>query len=523
MPTKTPYPIGDIAVDRQSTRDETNGRDWHMPGAQNVRFLAVSGQLWIGDTSQWYDFTLVEYHVYIDEVSWLIFSVLGGSSETEFDAHFWKSLNPNRKDHWDFHRLPWVTPKSRYDVSRPYEDFVLPIFDTFGTTLRTQHPFANQWTHVRVHQHAAAVFAEEKVCFLLPLIVQSHKLLPDTPVFWKNDDDTIPLYRTTMWLNQQTVEYLASTGEWYPSELRSELQPRIEACRGQQQPRKQPPDPPKPHRWQEVAHPATQGTSQTTAAAVPASQAPKESQKSPRQEAQKDQQYMQMSKKFAQLIANAPKVTDALAQAAQASTSTTQQQSTESPKKTATTEPQDSVAKNGEKSTVKAQQLTEARPEPPAVPETKTAADEQDAPGTGESSLPSGSKVTAQKHDEQAHTPTQEDPGGRNDEEPPVGASPTSSHTDSSQTMKTSPADDNSPEEPHASASPIAVEDADLPTLKSMKRETKNELAELATKMCHLQGRLECLNKRIKTVQSDKGKVSTSSSPTPDIEMEVVD
>ena len=140
-----------------------------------------------------------------------------------------------------------MTSKDKYDVSRPYEDFVLPIFDTYGTTLRTQHPFANQWTHVRVHQHAAAVFAEEKkVCFLLPLIVQSHKLLPDTPVFWKNDDDTIPLYRTTMWLNQQTVEYLASTGEWYPSELRSELQPRIEACRGHQQPRKQPPDPPKP-------------------------------------------------------------------------------------------------------------------------------------------------------------------------------------------------------------------------------------------------------------------------------------
>ena len=96
-----------------------------MPGAQNVRFLAVSGQLWIGDTSLWYDFTLVEYHVYIDEVSWLIFSVLGGASETEFDTHFWKSLNTNRKDHWDFHKLAWVTTKNKYDVSRPYEDFVL--------------------------------------------------------------------------------------------------------------------------------------------------------------------------------------------------------------------------------------------------------------------------------------------------------------------------------------------------------------------------------------------------------------
>ena len=157
-----PFPVGDITADRQSTRDETNGRNWHMPGAQNVRFLAVSGQIWIGDTPLWYDFTLVEYHVYIDEVSWLIFSVLGGASETEFEPYFWKTLSQNRKDHWDFHKVAWVASKEKYDVSRPYEDFVLPIFDTFGNTLRTQHPFANQWTHVRVHQHAAAVFAERE-------------------------------------------------------------------------------------------------------------------------------------------------------------------------------------------------------------------------------------------------------------------------------------------------------------------------------------------------------------------------
>ena len=98
-----------------------------MPGAQNVRFLAVSGQIWIGDTPLWYDFTLVEYHVYIDEVSWLIFSVLGGASETEFEPHFWNTLNQKRKDHWDFHKVAWSPSKSKYDVSRPYEDFVLPI------------------------------------------------------------------------------------------------------------------------------------------------------------------------------------------------------------------------------------------------------------------------------------------------------------------------------------------------------------------------------------------------------------
>ena len=85
----------------------------------------------VGDTPLWYEFTLIEYHVYIDEVSWLIFSVLGGASENEFEPHFFKTLNQNRKDTWDFQKLAWLTSKEKYDVARPYEDFVLPIFDTY--------------------------------------------------------------------------------------------------------------------------------------------------------------------------------------------------------------------------------------------------------------------------------------------------------------------------------------------------------------------------------------------------------
>ena len=486
-----------------------------MPAAQDVRFLAVSGQIWIGDTPLWYEFTLVEYQVYIDEVSWLIFSVLGGASETEFEPHFFKTLNPSRKDTWDFQKVAWLTSRNKYDVARPYEDFVLPIFDTYGNTLRTQRPFANPWTHVRVHQHAAAVFAEEKkICFMLPLIVQNHQLLPTTPVFWKNDDETIPLYRTTMWLNQQTVEWLANTGEWYPSELRSELLDR-------QQPRKQPPDPPKPTRWQAVTHPATHGASPSTGAAEPPNQTLNESKKSPRQEAQKDQQYLLLAKKFAQMIAHAPQAADAPNRNEQASTSTTQQHPIESPKEIATTEPQESVANDGKKSTVKAQQLAEARPEPP--PLSKTVAEVQDAPGTGKSSLSSDSKMTAQTLDEHSNTPAQGEPTDRDEEKPQEEASPTSSPTESSETMKTSAADNRPSEQPRASEYPTAVDEADLPTLKSMRKETKNKMAVLATEMYHLQGNLDCLNKRIKTVQSDKGKASTSTSPSPDIEMEVVD
>ena len=221
------------------------------------------------------------------------------------------------------------------------------------------------------------------------------------------------------------------------------------------------------------------------------------------------------------MIAHAPQAADAPNRNEQASTSTTQQQPIESPKEIATTAPQESVANDGKKSTVKAQQLAGARPEPP--PLSQTVAEVQDAPGTGKSSLSSDSKMTAQTLDEHSNTPAQGEPTNRDEEKPQEEASPTSSPTESSETMKTSAADNRPSEQPRASEYPTAVDEADLPTLKSMRKETKNKMAVLATEMYHLQGHLDCLNKRIKTVQSDKGKASTSTSPSPDIEMEVVD
>ena len=104
------------------------------------------------------------------------------------------------------------------------------------------------------------------------------------------------------------------------------------------------------------------------------------------------------------------------------------------------------MASDGQKSTVKAQQLAETRPEPPPVP--KTVADVQDAPGTGKSSRSSDSKVTAQKLDEHCNTPAQGEPTGRDEEKPQKEASPTSSPTESSETMKTSVADNRPSEKP---------------------------------------------------------------------------
>ena len=61
---------------------------WDMPAASSVRFLAVRGTIWVGDCHTTYNFTLVEYHLHIDELPWILFSTLADSLETEFDPAF---------------------------------------------------------------------------------------------------------------------------------------------------------------------------------------------------------------------------------------------------------------------------------------------------------------------------------------------------------------------------------------------------------------------------------------------------
>ena len=76
MPKSTPFPSGPIAVADQDLLDMSAGMNWDMRDASNVRFLAVRGTIWVGDCQTTYNFTLVEYQLYIDEVPWLIFSTL---------------------------------------------------------------------------------------------------------------------------------------------------------------------------------------------------------------------------------------------------------------------------------------------------------------------------------------------------------------------------------------------------------------------------------------------------------------
>ena len=113
----------------------------------------------------------------------------------------------------------------------------MSIFDDRAHTIRVVRPFVWRDTYLKVHPNGAAVFAEDKrLAFFLPLIIEAHGLLPATPLFWTNDDKTIPLYRTTLWLHASTIQWIADTGEPYPPELRDEIQPRLNKLRTPQTP-----------------------------------------------------------------------------------------------------------------------------------------------------------------------------------------------------------------------------------------------------------------------------------------------
>ena len=93
-----PYPAGNIAVVDARLQDISGGMQWNMQDAEDIRFLAVSGTITVGASRARYDFTLVEYHLHIDEVPWLIFSTLNNALELEFTAEFWDIVNKNRKE-----------------------------------------------------------------------------------------------------------------------------------------------------------------------------------------------------------------------------------------------------------------------------------------------------------------------------------------------------------------------------------------------------------------------------------------
>ena len=186
----------------------------------------------IGDTPLYYQFTLVKYHMYIDTVPWTIFTTLDEALAKEFDNQFFYTLNRRRRERWGFLDVAWRHNADDYDVDTPYSDVRLSIFDTYGHTRKVVKPFQYNYDFLRVHVNGAAVYAENaELAFLLPLIVDAHRLLPAVPIFWDNEDGSIALHRSSMWMHLDTITWLAKTGEPYPEALHTVIEPHIQAVR----------------------------------------------------------------------------------------------------------------------------------------------------------------------------------------------------------------------------------------------------------------------------------------------------
>lgn len=77
---------------------------------------------------------------------------------------------------------------------------------------------------------------------------------PPRRFFWIQEDSgtkTTPLYRKTLWLHEDTIEWLAETNESYPDDLHDEINSRLQKRSSGSQARSAPPaQPPKPGRWE---------------------------------------------------------------------------------------------------------------------------------------------------------------------------------------------------------------------------------------------------------------------------------
>ena len=474
-----------------------------MRDADDVRFLAVSGTITIGASRARYDFTLVEYHLHIDETPWIIFSTLDNALGLEFTAEFWDIVNFRRKERWGFLEVPWIEDKEVYDVADPYPEVRMSIFTNQAHTAKVVSPFIWNDTYLKVHPNGAAVFAEDKkLAFLLPLIIEAHNLLPPTPLFWTNDDKTIPLHRQTLWLHASTIQWLADTGEAYPQELRDVIQPRLQKMRPPPPAKAmQPPQPPKPSRWQQKSD--TQASQSST------SQDPKVSQPSPHQLAEHEKRYMELQAVVATLGQRT--LAESRPTANQPSQKPDETPAPPAPKRVdAGAHLQTGTIEDGT-TKLSAQTLAEVRPEPPPPPP-PTKEPEEDAPGTGELSSCAPDHLGAKKPERPRHEqqPTVE---------LTVRASPALSPTESPDTLASETVVVSSPE-------PDQQEDInamDFATLQRRQIAALENVQELTAQLARAQDFACRITKRLKTMQECQEMPTPPAYPGEDIEMEGMD
>ena len=474
-----------------SYTDETNGRNWVMPQATDVRFLAVSGTILIGTTPLYYQFTLVKYHLYIDEVPWVIFSNLNDALPKEFDSEFFATLNYDRKDRWGFQNVAWIERTQEYDVDTPYYNTWLSIFDTYGNTCREVRPFEYNYNHLRVHRNGAAVFSEEKkLIFLLPLIVEAHRLLPTMPIFWANDNNTVSLYRTSMWLHEETIKWLAETGAQYPPALRPDIQPRIDAIRNWQQGRRQPPTPPQPNRWQE----RKPESSDNRTSHDPTPSGPQPVKLSPRSMVANDQLYMELQKDFLEIASTAPSPKRRSSHSARASQSAAGTEHPKPPKQKSSESTAKGKKRSKKAARVEAGVIAAQRPEPPMP--------KADAKGTTEPDKTSPEQETP-KDESQAQESSSSD----------SSYTSSSSSDEPDEPDKQEEAGQSSPESITQSRAQKAIDRADVPTLCILQKAAEERIDVLESELTAARNYLKYIIKR---------KRAKTNEPR-DVEMERVD
>ena len=524
MPKPTHFPSGPIVVADQHLLDMSAGMNWDMRDASNVRFLAVRGTIWVGDCQTTYNFTLVEYQLYIDEVPWLLFSTLADVLEKEFIPGFWETVNHSRKERWGFLELPW--DGKAYGVAPPYTEIRLSIFNDIAHTMRVVHPFVWNHTHLKVHPNGAAIFHEQKkLAFLLPLIVEAHELLPPTPLFWVNDDNTIPLWRTTLWLHEDTIQWLAETGESYPPELRDEIQPRLNQLKPSQHAKCHNL---RLHRNQPGGRTELQQNSRYKHYKKPLHRTRRVLRTRHNRWLIENGNIWNCNLSLLkqtngrwqtadQRIPNKPKnqpICWPLVNKAQ----TTLQPPYQTNPSTGVAAEAPAPQESNRPPKVSAQSLFSQRPGPPSTPPTSKS--KTDTPGTGV--LSSDSQPATHNKGEEQQQPQEEQSAVDNDT-PTEESLPADTPNESPETQATDTVVASSPEPTSESRQNVDLAAADIPTLQNMEKAACERVAFHETRLASAREHLTRIKKRLKRMQDGQSPGTPQASPVADLEMEIID
>ena len=331
------------------------------------------------------------------------------------------------------------------------------------------------------------------------------------------------MWRTTLWTHEETVQWLAETGEPYPPELRDEIQPRDQLKSSQHAKRALLPPPPIPTRWTERS--AAKQPVQKLQADTP--QDPKGTQSTPQQVADRERQYMELQS----IIHQANQQT--LADSQPAETRQTQkpanllapsQQSTDNAATAASSNPSTGVvaeaptpqpSKPPDK--ISAQSLFHRRSGPPAAPPANKA--QTDTPGTGVLSSDSHSAAHS-KDDEQQQPPEQP---AAHDDTSTEESSPANTPKESPEAQATDTAGASSPESASESRQGVDLAAVDIPTLQNMEKTACERVVFHETRLVNAREHLTRIRKRLKRMQDDQSPDTLQPSPVADMEMEIID